>query len=100
MSRANTPIDQPNPDSSLMASKSFILQRICIYAGTTFDPDVDLKVREVLRDKFNISLPQRRSLEESMMALATRPEIIGLIMEYRALTASKNKAKAINAQRT
>jgi hypothetical protein len=99
MSGANTP-DHPNPEFSLMASKAFILQRICIYAGTTFDPDIDLRVREILRDKFNISLPQRRSLEESMMALATRPEIIGLIMEYRALTASKNKAKAINARRT
>jgi len=83
-----------------MASKSFILQRICIYAGTTFDPDVDFKAREVLRDTCNISLPQRRSLEESMMTLAIRPEIIGPIMQYRALTASKNKAKVINAQRT
>ncbi len=83
-----------------MANKAFLLQRICIYAGTTIDPDADAEVRQILLDKFNLPLPQRRSLEESLTAVATpRPEIIDLIIEYRTLTASKNKANVINAQR-
>ncbi len=85
-----------------MASKAFILQRICIYAGKTFDPDADDQVKDILRNKFNISLPQRRSLEESLKALGTGHDIINLIMEYRTITASKINAKAIaaNARRT
>ncbi len=68
-----------------MANKAFILQRICIFAGQEFDPGSDEKVKEILRDKFNISLPQRRSLNESLQAVASDHEIVGLISQYRAL---------------
>ncbi len=68
-----------------MASKQFILQRICIYAGKEFDPDRDEQVREVLRNKFNILLPQRRSMDESLADVASTHEIIDLIMQYRSL---------------
>jgi DNA polymerase I-like protein with 3'-5' exonuclease and polymerase domains len=73
-----------------MANKAFILQRICIFAGKEFDPDSDEQVIEVLRDKFALSLPQRRSMEESLQAVASDHDIIGLILEYRA--AGKKKA--------
>lgn len=68
-----------------MATKAFILQRICIFAGRKFDPESDEQVTEVLRDKFNLALPQRRSMKESLLAVASDHEIIRLILEYRSL---------------
>ena len=68
-----------------MASKAFILQRICIFAGKEFDPNSDEQVNEVLRSKFNILLPQRRSMIEAMEAVASDHEIIGLIIQYRSM---------------
>lgn len=68
-----------------MASKAFILQRICIFAGKELDPDSDEQVNEVLRSKFNILLPQRRSMIEAMEAVASDHEIIGLIIQYRSM---------------
>ncbi|WP_027855974.1 hypothetical protein [Marinobacterium jannaschii] len=66
-----------------MSNKAFILQRVCIFAGQEFDPDSDDKVKEILRDKFNISLPQRRSLNESLQDAASDHEIVALILRYR-----------------
>ena len=68
-----------------MASKAFVLQRICTYAGKEFDPNSDEHVKEVLRNKFNILLPQRRSIDESLAAVASDHEIIDLIIEYRSM---------------
>ena len=49
-----------------MPKKEYILQRICIYVDKDFDPMIDQQVLEVLRSKFNIHLPQRTSLNESL----------------------------------
>lgn len=68
-----------------MADKALILQRISIFAGSEFDPDSDKQVSEVLRDKFNIYLPQRRSMTAAMEAVASDHEIIELIINYRAM---------------
>ncbi len=69
-----------------MATKAFTLQRICIFAGKEFDPGSDEQVNEVLRNKFNIYLPQRRSLNEALEAVASDSDIIDLILEYRLMT--------------
>ncbi|MGB3620583.1 hypothetical protein FT643_14660 [Ketobacter sp. MCCC 1A13808] len=68
-----------------MADKDFIHQRICVFAGKDIDPDSDAQVEEVLRSKFDISLPQRRSLNESLASTASDHEIINLILEYRTM---------------
>lgn len=68
-----------------MANKDFILQRICIYAGREFDPLSDKQVAEVLRTKFNIRLPQRASLNESLASAISDHEIIRLILQYRTM---------------
>ena len=68
-----------------MADKDFIHQRICVFAGKDIDPDSDAQVEEVLRSKFYISLPQRRSLNESLASTASDHEIINLILEYRTM---------------
>ncbi len=67
-----------------MASKAFSLQRICIFAGKEIDPHSDEQVAEVLKNKFNIFLPQRRTMNESLEAVTSDHEIVGLIMKYRA----------------
>ncbi len=64
-------------------SKDFILQRICIYAGREFDPNVDKQVVEILRSRFNIHLPQRRSVNESLASARSDHEIIRLLLQYR-----------------
>ncbi|OMH30795.1 hypothetical protein [Motiliproteus sp. MSK22-1] len=66
-----------------MTSKAFMLQRICIFAGKDFDPNSDEQVTEILKDNFNIQLPQRRSMNESLAAVASDLEIIDLIIKYR-----------------
>ena len=68
-----------------MDSKEFVHKRICIYAGRDFDPDSDEQVEDVLRSKFNIYLPQRTSLNESLASAKSDHEIIGLILKYRAM---------------
>lgn len=70
-----------------MASQEFIRQRICIFAGTDVDPSSAQQVTDILRNKFNISLPQRRSMDESLAAVASDHEIIDLILQYRSLDA-------------
>ena len=68
-----------------MDSKEFIHKRICIYAGRDIDPDSDEQVKDVLRNRFNIYLPQRRSMNESLSSAKSDHEIIGLILKYRAM---------------
>jgi len=68
-----------------MANKKFIYQRIGIYVGKEFDPTIDNQVEEALRSKFNIHLPQRPTLNESLASAISDHEIIGLILEYRTM---------------
>ncbi|MBV1920422.1 MAG: hypothetical protein KUG73_07045 [Pseudomonadales bacterium] len=68
-----------------MASKGFILQRIQIFAGKEIDPNVDKQVHEMLKEKFDIMLPQRRSMNESLSSTTSGHEVIGLILQYRAM---------------
>ncbi len=66
-----------------MANKDFILQRICAYAGRDLDPNADKQVSEVLRSKFDIRLPQRASMNESLASTISDHEIVRLILQYR-----------------
>lgn len=68
-----------------MTNKDFILQRICAYAGREIDPTVDKQLTEVLRSKFNIHLPQRASVNESLASTKSDHEIIRLILQYRTM---------------
>lgn len=68
-----------------MPNKEFIHQRICNFAGKEFDPSIDETVVEVLRSQFNIRLPQRASMDESLKSTNSDHEIIGLILQYRAI---------------
>jgi len=68
-----------------MASKEFIHQRIRVYAGENFNPSIDNQISEMLRSQFNIHLPQRRTIDESLAASISDHEIISLILEYRTL---------------
>lgn len=67
-----------------MIDKSFILQRICAYVGREINPDNDAEVTDVLRRKFNILLPQRRSLNDSLTSVASDHEIVTLLRQYRS----------------
>ena len=68
-----------------MASKDFILQRINIFAGKKIDPNVDKQVHEMLKEKFDIMLPQRRSMNESLSSTTSDHEVIELILQYRTM---------------
>jgi DNA polymerase I-like protein with 3'-5' exonuclease and polymerase domains len=70
-----------------MTNKDFIYQRRAIYVGKDIDPNSDRQVEEVLRNKFNIHLPQRTSMNESLAAVNSDHEILELIKKYRVLTA-------------
>lgn len=67
-------------------NKEFLLQRISIFLGETIDPDSDDQVGRVLRSKFNIRLPQRRSMDDSLSASISDHEIIGLLLKYRSMS--------------
>lgn len=67
-----------------MDNKDFLRQRINVYAKMEVDPSVDEEVVSMLKRKFNVYLPQRRSLDESLTAKSDH-EIIELILEYRKL---------------
>lgn len=69
----------------LMETKEFLAQRINIYAGKDIDPNCDKDVKELLRKKFNIHLPQRPSMNESLRAAIGDHEILSLITQYRTL---------------
>ena len=66
-------------------NKEFLRKRICIFSGKDIDPDSDEQVENILRDKFNIYLPQRNSLNDSLGSTASDHEIIGLILQYRTM---------------
>ena len=72
--------------TTLPINKEFIRKRICIYAGKDIDPMSDEQVDNILKTKFNISLPQRQTLNESLKATNNDHEIIGLILQYRSST--------------
>ncbi len=61
-----------------MVDKSYILQRICIYAGKQIDPNSDLQVKDVFYNVLGIKLPQRRTLNESLAAANEEHEIIDI----------------------
>lgn len=64
-------------------NKDYLLQRIHIFAGYEIDPLDDRKVTELLMNKFEILLPQRRTLDESLAASGSDHEIVSLILKYR-----------------
>jgi len=64
-------------------NKDFILQRICIFSGKELDPNSEEQVIDLLKDKFNIYLPQRRTLDEALTSSGSDHEIIQLILQYR-----------------
>jgi hypothetical protein len=66
-------------------NKDYLRQRIAIFAGEDIDPTDDPKVAKMLRAKFNVFLPQRRSLDESLAACICDHEIISLIAQYRSV---------------
>ncbi len=68
-----------------MTNKDFIYQRISVFAGQQFDPTIDKHVTEILRYKFNIHLPQRATINESLASATSDHEIIGLILQYRKM---------------
>lgn len=66
-------------------AKEFLLERICIFTSQAFDPNSDSQVVGILKSKFNIHLPQRRSMNESLSSTVSDHEIISLILKYRAM---------------
>ena len=68
-----------------MADKDFMRQRIIAYAGRPMDPDSDVEVQALLRQKFNIHLPQRASFLDSLVSAASTHELLDLLIEYRKL---------------
>ncbi|CAA0109081.1 Uncharacterised protein [BD1-7 clade bacterium] len=68
-----------------MVNKDFIHQRICAYAGKEIDPTIDAEVVEILRSKFNIHLPQRASINDSLASAASDHEILTLLLQYRTM---------------
>lgn len=68
-----------------MVTKEFIHQRICIFSGKDFDPNIDEEVKEILSSKFNIRLPQRTSMNDSLASTRSDHEIIRLIYQYRTM---------------
>lgn len=68
-----------------MTNKEFIHQRICIFSGKNIDPNSDEQVVKILRDKFNVLLPQRPTLDESLASSGSEHEVLELILKYRAL---------------
>ena len=66
-----------------MTDKDFLLQRICVYAGVEIDPDSDEQVEALLRRKFNVRLPQRSSMNESLASCISDHDIIKLLIAYR-----------------
>lgn len=65
--------------------KDYLKKRISIYAGTDIDPNIDSQVVKILRNKFNIALPQRSSLDDALSDATSSHEIIELIIKYRSM---------------
>jgi len=70
----------------IMDNKEFIHKRICIFAGKSIDPNSDAQVEDILRCKFNIYLPQRKSMFDSLTSTKSDHEIISLILKYRSMS--------------
>lgn len=68
-----------------MATRDFVLQRLCVFAGENFDPDSDKQVEDILRRKFRIHLPQRPSLNDSLASTISDHEILALLVQYRTM---------------
>ena len=68
-----------------MTSKAFIQQRITNFAGEDIDLNSDQEIEKMLHYKFNIRLPQRPSLSESLASATSDHEIIDLLKQYRAM---------------
>lgn len=68
-----------------MSSKEFLLQRIRVYARSEIDPCVDVQVKEMLKNRFNILLPQRPSMNQSLISAKSEHEILAMILEYRTM---------------
>jgi|TARA_B110000116_G_C16780925_1_gene558266 hypothetical protein len=68
-----------------MTSKSFLLQRIHVFAKEEFDPNADEQAEDILRRKFSVYLPQRQSFDDRLANTICDHEIITLIREYRAM---------------
>lgn len=68
-----------------MASRHFVLQRICNFAGETIDPDSDKQVEDILRRKFNIHLPQRSAFNDALASTVSDHEILDLLIQYRTM---------------
>lgn len=66
-----------------MENKAFIQQKIGTYTDSNFNPSDDKAVVSTLRDKFNIQLPQRSALNDSLAATASTHEIVELILKFR-----------------
>lgn len=66
-----------------MADNSILYQRICNFTHSGFDPTNDANVILILRNTFDVHLPQRSSLDKSLEAAASEHEIINLILRYR-----------------
>ena len=69
-----------------MSNKEFIKERIRIYAGKDFDLMSDEQVCDILKTNFNVSLPQRPTLNKSLSETNNEHEIISLILQYRTTT--------------
>ena len=67
------------------SKKDFVLERIRIFAGKEIDPNEDAQVVSMLREKFNIRLPQRNHLSDSLSSVASDHEIIALLLQYRSM---------------
>ena len=72
-------------DNPTLNNKEFILQRIFVFSGEDFDPLIDDAVTNILRRKFDVYLPQRCSLKESLLASRFEHEIVDLIIQYREM---------------
>jgi hypothetical protein len=67
-------------------NKEIVRKQICAHARTDIDPMLDEQVYELLKKEFNIYLPQRPTLNESLCATNRDHEIIALILQYRLTT--------------
>jgi len=67
-----------------MVDKSYIKQRINIFANTPIDPNSDLQVKGALLG-LNIKLPQKNNLDDSLNASNDAHEIVRLIIQYRKM---------------
>ncbi len=65
-----------------MTDKTFIKQRINIFAGKPIDPNDDIQVKETLED-LSIKLPQNSNFDDALRMANNGHDIINLIIKYR-----------------